>query len=259
MWIGVVILWMNWPVYDVKVKAEEESQQMEEIMESYLSELELTELEAGIQDILPSEKIRFREMVMKLVKGQIPFEPETILQILEDTLLSEIQRQKNLVTQILILVVTSSVFSNFVKVFQKNQISDIAFYFIYLLLFVLLMKGFQSLTVIAEETIDQILHFMKLLLPVYLVVASLASGSFTAAVFYEITLLFITAVQMLMMYIVLPGIGVYVLFHLLNHLGKETYLSKFGELIRSILSWILKTLLALVVGVQTIQVIDSGY
>lgn len=233
-----------------KVQAEDTQ---EWIMESYLEELDFRELEGEIQRILPDQNISFRESVVQLLKGEIPLKWENVRKTIRNAFWEEISRQKNLVAQILLLSVTASVFTNFVKVFQKNQIAEITFYVLYLLLFTMLLNGFQSLLLTAQETIGQILQFMKMLLPIYLAVAVLAAGSTTAVVFYEATLFFITAVQMIMRYVVLPGIGCYVLLQLLNQLGKEDYLSKMAELLKNILSWTMKTLLALVIGVQTIQ------
>lgn len=233
-----------------KVQAEDTQ---EWIMESYLEELDFRELEGEIQRILPDQNISFRESVVQLLKGEIPLKWENVRKTIRNAFWEEISRQKNLVAQILLLSVTAAVFTNFVKVFQKNQIAEITFYVLYLLLFTMLLNGFQSLLLTAQETIGQILQFMKILLPIYLAVAVLAAGSTTAVVFYEATLFFITAVQMIMRYVVLPGIGCYVLLQLLNQLGKEDYLSKMAELLKNILSWTMKTLLAFVIGVQTIQ------
>lgn len=244
---GCFLLW-GWMIQKVQA---EDTQEL--IMESYLEELDFRELEGEIQRMLPNQNISFRESVVQLLKGEIPLKWENVRKTIRNAFWEEISRQKNLVAQILLLSVTAAVFTNFVKVFQKNQIAEITFYVLYLLLFTMLLNGFQSLLLTAQETIGQILQFMKMLLPIYLAVAVLAAGSTTAVVFYEATLFFITAVQMVMRYMVLPGIGGYVLLQLLNQLGKEDYLSKMAELLKNILSWTMKTLLAVVIGVQTIQ------
>ncbi|EET62538.1 putative stage III sporulation protein AE [Marvinbryantia formatexigens DSM 14469] len=225
----------------------------DELAGSYLEELDLKELQSSIDEMFPEYDFDFRDSIAELLRGEIPLRRDTLLEFLKEAAFSELSNQKNMVLQILVLAIAAAVFSNFVKIFEKNQISEIAFYMIYLLLFVILMKAFGDLGRMAENNLQQMLHFMKLLLPTYLVVASLAAGSLTAIGFYELTLVFIAAAQALMTYIVLPGIRFYVLFLLLNHLGREELFSKLAELIHLALSWILKTLFALVVGVQTVQ------
>lgn len=232
--------------------AEEET---DELITSYLEELNLEELQSSIDEMFPEYEFDFRSSIAALLQGELPLQWETLQELLKEAAFSELSNQKNMVLQILVLAIAAAVFSNFVRVFEKNQISDIAFYMIYLLLFVILMKAFSDLGRMTETNLQQMLHFMKLLLPTYLVVASLAAGSLAAIGFYELTLVFIAAAQVLLTYVVLPGIRFYVMFLLLNHLGKEEYFSKLAELIHLALSWILKTLFAFVVGIQTVQAI----
>ena len=230
-----------------------QAEETEELIGSYLDELDFGELQDSIDEMFPTYDFDFRESILKLLKGELPLSRETLQELLKEAAFAELSNQKSMVFQIMVLAIAAAVFSNFVKVFEKNQISDIAFYMIYLLLFVILMKAFGDLGRMTETHLRQMLHFMKLLLPTYLVVASLAAGSLTAIAFYELTLVFIAAVQVLMTYVVLPGIRFYVLFLLLNHLGKEEHFSKLAELIHLALSWLMKTLLAFVVGIQTVQ------
>lgn len=236
-------IWMM-PVYAAET---------DELLESYLEELDMQDIEKSIEDMLPEMDFHFRSAVLKLIKGEVPLNWDNIRELISNTLFAELRIQKKMVVQILVLAVMAAVFTNFIQVFGKNQISDIAFYIIYLLLFLLLMNAFWELKSAAQEAMGQILHFMRLLLPVYLVAASLAAGSVTAIGFYELTLLFITAVQSLMVHVVLPGTGFYVLFLLLNQLGREDYLSKLADLLKTVLSWMTKSMLAVVIGVQTIQ------
>ncbi|MDO5539473.1 MAG: stage III sporulation protein AE [Eubacteriales bacterium] len=223
------------------------------VADSYLEELDLEEIQDTIDQLFPEAEMNFRDSILELMEGKSPVSPETMKQLMYKLVLGELKSQRAIMIRILVLAVVSAVFANFVKIFDGSQISDIAFYMIYLLLFVILMKAFEELDQMASDHIGQVLHFMKLLLPVYLVTASLAAGSVTAAGFYELTLFFITGAQLIINYIVLPGIKFYVLFLLLNHLGKEDYLSRLSALIELALSWILKTLLAVLVGVQTVQ------
>lgn len=51
----------------------------------------------------------------------------------------------------------------------------------------------------------------------------------------------------------LPAIHIYILVSMLNYLTKESYLSKLAELIKTVLVWIMKTILAGVVGLNLVQ------
>ncbi|MGN0355935.1 MAG: stage III sporulation protein AE [Muricoprocola sp.] len=231
--------------------AYEEEQQ--EILNSYLEELGLEEIQESLEELLPEINFNLREAIQKLLKGEMPITKDTFLDIIRNGMTEGLQKQKKFVIQILILAIAASIFTNYVQVFQREQIIQVTFYMVYMLLFLLLIHSFEELGNLAEETMGGILQFMRLLIPVYLIVGSLAAGSVTATGFYGITLFFITLVQSVMNYVILPGISLYVLFALLNYMEKEPFLTKMTDLMKWILNWAMKTLLAIVIGIQAIQ------
>lgn len=225
----------------------------EELLNSYVEDLNLQEIEKNIEDMFPETEISFRDTFMSLVKGEIPLEKEYIIELAKQVLFAEVDRQQKIVVQILILVIVAAVFTNFIRVFQKDEISEIAFYTIYLLLFVILMKAFGELSELTAETVNRLLHFMRVLMPIYFFAVSLTSGSLTAAGVNELILFAVGASEMLVSYIVVPGISVYVMMVILNYLGSENRLSKFADLIKTVMGWMMKTLLGMVVAIQAIQ------
>lgn len=72
-------------------------------------------------------------------------------------------------------------------------------------------------------------------------------------IFYEAVLAVIFLVQVILLKAVLPAIQAYVIIQLINFLHKEDFLSKLAELLKMILEWTLKTITALVIGMELIQ------
>lgn len=225
----------------------------EELQESYLDELDLNEIESTLDNILGDTKFDFKDALGKLIKGDMPMTPSSILQIVKDAFFSELNQYKSTMMHIIMIVIAAAIFTNFTGVFEKSQIADISFYMMYLLLFTVLIKAFWDMSQLTMDTLGQVLNFMKVLLPAYFVAATFAAGSITAAGFYELTLILITVIQWVLKYLLLPGVNLYVLFLLLNHLAKEEYLSKMADLLHLMISWVLKTLLGAVIGIQTVQ------
>lgn len=221
--------------------------------QTYMEELDLQSIQEAVDELLPEDHLDFRQMITDLCQGRMPLTGDTIGRLAESTLLSEWKRQRTTIVQILILTVTASVFSVFMGAFTGSRVQEIAFYMVYLLLFVLLLDCFRELSSTAEETMQSILQFMRLLLPVYLLASSLAATQMTAIGFYEVTLFIIMVVQSLIRYLLMPGIACYILIAMLENVTKEAMLTKMTDLIRQVTSWCLKTLLALVIGIQTIQ------
>lgn len=247
IFILFLVLWVFLPA--VPVHAEDN----EDMQGYFLDELDLGEVDKALGDSMNGTGFSFSEAVKSLVKGDTPLNMESIGDLLWNTLFSELEQNREVAVHVLILVIAAAVFTNFTNIFEKSQVGDISFYMIYLLLFTLLMQAFYSISVLTAQTLANVVNFMQVLMPVYFLAVSIASGSVTAGAFYEFTLLLITGLQMLMKYFLIPAVNLYVLFMLLNHLAKEEYLSKMADLLKLFVEWSIKTMIAVVVGFQTVQ------
>ena len=94
---------------------------------------------------------------------------------------------------------------------------------------------------------------MRGLAPAYFLTVSVSAGTTSAAVFYEGVLLLVWLVQSLLLGMLLPGVGMYVLLSLINHLSKEEMLDRMAELLKTVVNWGLKTMLGAVVGLQVVR------
>ena len=221
--------------------------------DTFLDEMDFGEINDTLDELLGEQSFSFGEAVSQLLSGEIPLSWETVGQLVWDAMFSELNQHRKTAVQILVLIIVAAIFTNFINVFDKSQVADISFYVMYLLLFTILMKAFYSMSQITEDALDNVLTFMKILMPSYFIAATFASGSITGAAYYEITLVLITLIQWLMKYAVLPAVNLYVLFLLLNHLTVKEYLSKMADLLKTFIEWSLKTLGAAAIGFQIIQ------
>lgn len=94
---------------------------------------------------------------------------------------------------------------------------------------------------------------MKALVPSYFAAAVFAGNSIGGLAFYESAILLIAAVQWVQRYLLLPGVQLYVLFLLLDHLSKDDRLSHLAELVRTVIEWAMKSMTAAAIGFQVIQ------
>ena len=204
-----------------------------------LEELDLSRVQRMLDQMLGEESFSMKDMLDGLIKGEKVF--------------SGLKKEKNLLIKILLLILLSAVLANFADVFESGQIGDICFYIVYLLLFILLMDSFSSVTRSVQQTITWMAEFMRGLAPAYFLTISIAAGSSTAAVFYEGVLILTWLIQEVILNLLFPGACLYVLISLINNLSKEEMLGKMAELLDTAVSWGLKTLLGMVVGLQVVR------
>lgn len=220
--------------------------------EELLSDLDFTEVEE-LLDETQLEEISFSEMVSGMMRGEIPLEPDMIIDLIKTAFLGEIQENGTSMAYLLLLAVLSAALTNFTKVFERNKTADISFFVVYLLLLAVLLQSYRSVQSVAESVLLQMTEFMKLLIPTYMLTIAAAKGATTATVFYEFLIGLIYVVNLVLFRVLLPLSNVYVVLGLVNYMSKEDMLSRMAELIKMLVGWGLKTMLAVVIGLNIVQ------
>lgn len=220
---------------------------------SLLDEVEFGDIQQTLDEVLGNSDVDFEGTVRKVLDGDAKFSLDLVKDLVFGRIKQEFGNNRRMLVQILILVTASAIFMNFANVFENQQIAEVSFYIIYLLLLAILITSFETITKLTTGAIGGILDFMRALIPAYFLTVAVASGGTTAAAFYGFTLGLVYLVNWILLNIILPMIHIYVILVLVNNLSKEDFLSRLASLIRSAVEWVLKSLLALVIGFSVIQ------
>lgn len=217
------------------------------------SKYDFTEIDAMLDEIFPDEKLNFKDTVVALISGDIEFSFDLIRDMIKDQLSYELESSKSGIIHILLLVIIASIFANFSEVFKSTQVAEISFSMLYMLLITICLNNFRVLIDAATQNMDQLMTFMKLLNPVYFLAVAVSTGSSTSVAFYQIILLLIFLVEILIRNFLIPVTQIYMVIKILDEFSPEIHLSKFAELIETVVSWSLKTLTAGIIGLNVIQ------
>ena len=225
----------------------------EDVQNGWLEQYDFSDVDKMLNDIFPKEKLTLRGMITDLVSGEAELSFELVKQLIFDRFFYEIESSRSGIIHMLLLVIVAAIFANFSGVFQGTQVSEISFYVLYMLLLSICLNNFRVLVEAATANLEQLTDFMKLLGPVYFLAVAFATGSSTSIAFYQIVLLIIYLVELLIQSFLIPLVQIYLIVRILGGLSPEIHLTKFAELIGTIVSWSLKTLLAGVIGFNVIQ------
>ena len=241
-------------VYATEIRDKDEQAELQkEAEETIWKEFEFSEIEDLLDDIFPEKKTDFQDLIKKMLSGQTEPSLQVIGEMISDQFFYEWKSSKAGMVHILLIVIVAAVFTNFSNVFQNQQISEISFYVLYLLLITIGLNSFRILIVSASENLERLIGFMKVLGPVFFLAVAFAAGSSTSILFYNLVLLLIYLVELVILNFLIPFVQVYIVVKVMNNLSEEDYLSKFAELCETVIAWTLKTLLAGVTGVNIIQ------
>ncbi|WP_418404391.1 stage III sporulation protein AE [Blautia sp.] len=224
-----------------------------ETTEELLKEINLADVQKMLDDFMGADSFSMKEALIKLTRGERAFSKEAVQEFVYRFFFYQLDQEKELFVKLILLILLSAVFTSFAEVFENNQIGDISFFVVYLLFFTILMDSFSKMSSSLEKTISWMTEMMKGLAPAYYMTVCAASGAASAVVFYEGVLLMVWGIQWLLLTVLLPASGMYVLLQLVNSLSREEMLGKMAELLNTAVSWGLKSLLAAVVELQIIR------
>ena len=236
-WI-VCLIWMSLPTQTVQAKEQ-------------AFEIDYTEIEAVLEEIGLNESGSFEELVLRLLRGDysmMEFKEKLVTEGL-----GRLKEEKTQLIRLFTIAIAAAVFTNFTKSLKQGQAAETGFFISYMLIAIGMFSGFTASKAVAELVIGQILSFMRVLLPAYCVGIAFTTGSMSAAAFYEGSLLAMTAAEMLMQHIILPLIHLYFLLSLVTYMVKEDFLSRCATFCSQTASFLMKTMLAFVIGIGTIQ------
>lgn len=227
-------------------------QKMEETMDSYLEELDFSDIDMLLGQQESTEELDFRELVERLLDGE-EIEKGWLLQKIFSAVFSEVQEFRGTLIQIVILCIVFAILYNFANVFESPAVTEISFYMVYVILLVLLMQSFFVLRDVTVLAISRVITFLKVMIPTFTASMVFSGQITTAAGFYDLTFLLIYAMEWVLEHLVIPGIQIYVVLELMNCLTGEEMLSKMTSLIKSAILWITKFLFTVVIGINVVQ------
>lgn len=222
----------------------------------------LDQLQQGLSNLFPGNEFSLRQVLSQIMQGDVLGAAGNILNALLGDLGGQLAGLRNVLLWLVMLGLVSALMSHFMEIFDKHQIADISFYFMYLLLTAVLLASFGQTARTATAAMENILVFIRLLVPTYLMAVGVASGTTTAGASYQLVLLLIYGVERLLMGGLLPFIYSYVLLAVVNGVWIEEKLSLLMELLEKGIKASLKAIVGVVMGISVFQsvitpVIDS--
>lgn len=232
--------------------------QLENIWQDY----GLDELEAGMQTLFPEYDISLPTLLEEVLAGDILGAMAHFLEGIISGMAISATGMKNIFVWLLVLGVVAALMTHFIEIFDKHQVADLGFYFIYLLMTAVLLKCFSGIMTTAADTIENIVLFVKLLVPTYLLSVGLATGTTTVSAYYQLLLLLIYGAEKILVGVVIPLVYSQCLLSLINGIWVEEKLNLLINLLEKATGWMLKAAIGIVTGISIFQavvtpVIDS--
>ncbi len=222
-------------------------------LQSIWKDYGLDELEQGMQTLFPKSEFSLMTLFEMIMEGEILGGLEYLFCGGITDMVNQFSGMKNIFIWLLILGLVSALLNHFVGIFDRHQIADLSFYYIYLLFSAVLLKCFVQAAQTAEIAMENIILFVKLLVPTYMLAVGVATGTTTAGAYSQLLVLIIFGVEHVLVGFVLPLIYCFVILSVVNCVWAEEKLALFMELVEKAVGWLLKAAMGVVTGVGVFQ------
>lgn len=223
---------------------------------------EMEAVTGELKRLFPSFSFDMESVLADIMEGQLWEALKKLGGGISGAVLFEWEEYRMLFFTILVLGIAAALFSNFADLFQDHQVSDLAFYFVYLLLIAVLLKFFADTAGTVREILNHMATFIKLYIPTYMLAVGGASGVASATVYYQILLVVVYLIEWGYLTVLLPFVHVYVMLAVVNGIWMEEKLALLLELAEKLIKGSVKASIWLITGFGLLQsmispVIDS--
>lgn len=213
----------------------------------------LDRLEEGFHTLFPQRNLSLDGLLSKVISGDILGALGDLFTGSISDFLDQAEGLRNIFVWLLVLGIVSTLLTHFVEIFDRHQVADISFYFMYLLASAVLLQCFYQAAQTAVETMSNVLLFIKLMIPAYLITVGLSTGAVTAGASYQMMLLVIYGVQYLLVQGVVPLVYSVCMLAVINGIWVEEKLTMIIELLGKGIGWALKGAIGVVTGLSIFQ------
>lgn len=216
-----------------------------------------------IDDIIGTESdFDFGEAVEQFMSGNVGGGFEGLGGAIMDVLVGELAAQKEVIFRIVLVGIIAALFTNIATAFLSGGISNTGFYITFMLLMCLLTAGYAVTASMVGAALDRLLEFMEAVVPAYVLSIGFAAGTASATAFYQVITIVIVLIQNFLKGFILPMVYIYMVTNLIDNVTEGGLFTRVIELMKTVIEWILKALMSLVIGINIIQsmispVIDS--
>lgn len=221
--------------------------------ESIWQETDIETAENTFKSMFPEYHFDGKQVLSLISQGKIAAAVSALISGLKDTLKAQFGELKTLFAMILILGITAALFSNFADVLQSHQISDIAFYFVYLMLITILIKVFGNAASVVKDMLNRLITFIQVFIPAYILTIGAASGAASATAYYQLFLIAVYAIEKVYLSLLMPFIYCFVLLGVINGVWMEEKLNMLLELLHKLIGVCIKITLGIITGLGMMQ------
>lgn len=203
-------------------------------------------------------KVSFSQLLRMLLSGDV----SGGLQIVKIKILSLVApgfaQGKDFFYKVILLAVAAMLLKYLSSVVKNRQVRDVAFYLVYLVLVLLILETFEVVSDTAGQCIVCLKEFVLALIPAFCLSISLANGTASGAVNYQIMLWFVTGICYILDNLLLPMSQCYLFLGLMNGLDEKKRMKGFMGIAKKGIGYGIRACMTVMISISALENIMAG-
>ncbi|MDD2432684.1 MAG: stage III sporulation protein AE [Clostridia bacterium] len=230
----------------------------QEIMENQQQSLDLSELEEFIKEIEQDLSLIFPEFSLSQIiemfkQGNLDFSPQEVLKKIITYFWREVMVNLSLLGKLLVIAMFGAILQTLQSAFTKGTVARLAYFICFLAVITLTMSSFKVAITTGITTINRMVEFMKLLLPILLVLLTTVGGLTTTALLQPFLIVFLSFMSTFTQKIIFPLIFLTAVLCITNNLSTHFKISRLVSFFKQITKVSIGLVLTLFIGVISVE------
>lgn len=166
---------------------------------------------------------------------------------------SQITNTSKVLINILIIVLIHSILRSITDSLESSNVSKIVYYVQYILIVTVIMANFSDILNDVNETIENLIGFAELLVPLLITLMTYTGSITTTAVIEPILLFLIEFIANLIKTLIIPVVSIITVLTIISKITDKIQINKLGNFMKSSIVWLLGIILTVFVGVVSLE------
>lgn len=211
----------------------------------------LNETEKYMPDFVKGQNIDVSNIFNQALTGKI--DNKKYLKLLIGILGSQAKETIKVLANILLIVLIHSILKSLIEGLENSDVSKIIYYVQCILIVTIVMSNFSDILNNVKSTIENLVGFSELLIPLLVTLMTYTGSITTTAVIEPILLFLIEFISNIIKTLILPTISIIVVLIIISKITEKIQISKLGNFFKSSIIWFLGVILTVFVGVVSLE------
>lgn len=209
----------------------------------------INEAENYTKESMPD--IDLNDLLSNAISGNI--NNINLMKLLWRLLGEEVFNSLKVISSIIVILVIHGILKSICDGLENKGVAQVSYYVQYILIVTLLMSNFADIISMVKESIQNLVGFINLLVPILITLLVTTGNIASAGMLEPIILFIITLIGNLIVNVIIPVVLVSTALGIISQISDRVQIDKLSKFFKSSSVWVLGVVLTIFVGIVSLQ------